>query len=84
MIETTTHCDHCGNPLGVKCDRTAPSAVRAKLRGIWVWSRFVSGGLEYMFFCNRKCGCEFITQGKELYDQEEIHKTQDEKEKGSS
>ncbi len=62
MIETTTHCDYCGDPLGIKCDRTAPSAVRAKLHGIFVCSRFLPRDLEYSFFCNARCSGEFIKQ----------------------
>ena len=82
MIETTTHCDYCGNPLGIKCDRTAASAVRAKLKGIWVCSRFATHNLEYRFFCNSECGAKFVIRGE--FNETEIHKTQDKKEKGSS
>ncbi len=81
MTETTTHCDYCGNPLGVKCDRTAASAVRAKLNGIFVCSKFLARDLEYGFFCNAGCSREFIrqTDGK-FYGEKKIHETQDEKE----
>ncbi len=68
MKETTTHCDFCGNPLGIKCDRTAASAVRAKISGISVVSMFIKGGLDYKFFCNVKCWEKF-------HGEEEIHKT---------
>ncbi len=83
MKETTTHCDYCGNPLGVKCDRTSHSAIRAKLHGVWVCCRFVSHNLWYGFFCNAECSAKFIAQG-ELHGEEKIHKTQDEKKEGSN
>ncbi len=90
MIETTTHCDFCGDPLGIKCDRTALSAVRAKLRGVWVCSKFVlsrepgiPSGLDFRFFCNWECNKKFLDQ-EQSYGEEKIHKTQDEKKEGSS
>ena len=91
MKETTTHCDYCDNPLGVKCDRTAPSAVRAKLHGVWVCSIFIlrrkpdiqNSGLSFRFFCSEECKIKFLDQG-ESCDEEKTHKTKDEKKEGSS
>ncbi len=82
MIETTTHCDYCGNPLGSKCDRYIGAALRARDRGIIVGCRFVSPGIRYEFFCSTEC--EQKSHGEKLHGQEKIHKTQDEKKEGTS
>ncbi len=83
MIETTTHCDYCGNPLGRKCDCTAASAVRAKISGTIVVSRFAGDVLDYGFFCSTECANKSRHKG-ELNGKKEIHKTQDEEKEGSS
>ena len=84
MKETTTHCDYCGDPLGIKCDRTAPSAVRAKLKGIWVCCEFIKSGLNYRFFCSLRCTQNCMIDEGKLFSEKKIHEMQDEKEKGSS
>jgi len=55
MRETTTHCDFCDNPLGLKCDRTAESAMRARLHGLWAISVVTLTGSSYRFFCSKEC-----------------------------
>lgn len=84
MKETTTHCDYCDNPLGIECDRTAASAVRAKLNGVYVCCKFVKHDLEYRFFCSAGCSAGFVEQEKGYHGEKKIYKTQDEKkERGS-
>ena len=80
MIETTTHCDWCENPLGIKCDQTADSAVRAKLHGVFVFCEFIKSSLSYRFFCSLKCmEKRMIVEGKYYESKKTLHKTKDEK-----
>ena len=90
MTEMTSHCDYCDNPLGINCNRTATSAVRAKLNGICVSSRFIlsrepgiPSSLDFRFFCNWECNEKFLDQ-EQSRGEKKIHKTQDEKKEGSS
>ena len=65
MKETTTHCDQCGNPLGLKCDWDRASAERAARRGIWSFDAKCFGDSGWMFFCDEKCWRKFLAEKRE-------------------
>ena len=60
MKETTTHCDHCGNPLGRKCDRDISSSERARIAGIVSenWKFFDDD--RWTFFCCQSCADVYL------------------------
>jgi hypothetical protein len=54
-LETTSHCDRCGMPLGIKCDRDYLGCAKALLFGIYVREESTLTKREYRFYCGKDC-----------------------------
>ena len=80
MLDTTSHCDQCGNPLGFKCDREVFAAGRAKRKGILAFDFHLIGDNRWTFFCSQKCVSLYLLNLMEPDGKKTIYKTSEEKE----
>lgn len=54
-LQTTSHCDFCKEPLGIKCDRDYRGVARALLDGLYVKESSTLQCRTYKFYCTQKC-----------------------------